>query len=135
PSGPRASGRLALAGESHLAASRRLMAREFRFVHLTDTHIMVGGKWRPRSGDFEFDTEASLRRVVATVRTLDPAPAFAVLGGDLASPDLLPRDRPPTAEEWEPSYRRLAEILGELPCPVHFLVGNHDHRVAFNRVL
>ncbi len=107
----------------------------FRLVHLTDTHIMVGGKWRPRSADFEFDTEASLRQVVATVRMLDPPPAFAVLGGDLASPDLLPRDRPPTAEEWEPSYRRLAEILGELPCPIHFLVGNHDHRVAFNRVL
>lgn len=107
----------------------------FRFVHLTDTHIMAGGKWRPRSGDFEFDTEASLRQVVATVRRLDPAPVFAVLGGDLASPDLLPRDQPPTAEEWEPSYHLLAEILGELPCPIHFLVGNHDHRVAFNRVL
>ena len=111
------------------------MARDFRFVHLTDTHIMAGGKWRPRSADFEFDTEASLRRVVATVRTLDPAPAFAVLGGDLASPDLLRRDVMPAVEEWETSYRLLAEILAELPCPVHYLVGNHDHRVAFNRVL
>jgi Icc protein len=107
----------------------------FRFVHLTDTHIMVGGKWRPRSADFEFDTEASLRRVVATVRTLEPAPAFAVLGGDLASPDLLRRERPPEPDEWEVSYRRLAEILAELPCPAHFLIGNHDHRGAFNRVL
>lgn len=96
---------------------------------------MAGGKWRPRSADFEFDTEASLRQVVATVRRLDPAPAFAVLGGDLASPDLLPRARPPAAEEWEPSYRLLAEILGELRCPIHYLIGNHDHRVAFNRVL
>ena len=107
----------------------------FRFVHLTDTHIMAGGTWRPRSGDFEFDTEASLRRVVEAVSGLDPAPAFAVFGGDLASPDLLDRDRALTAEQYEPSYRLLAEIVAHLPCPAHFLVGNHDHRVAFNRVL
>jgi 3',5'-cyclic-AMP phosphodiesterase len=103
----------------------------FRFVHLTDTHIMAGGRWRPRSADWEFDTEASLRRVVAAVRTLDPPPAFAVL----ASPDLLRRDVTPAVEEWEVSYRLLAQILADLPCPVHYLVGNHDHRVAFNRVL
>jgi 3',5'-cyclic-AMP phosphodiesterase len=107
----------------------------FRFVHLTDTHIMAGGTWRPRSGDFEFDTEASLRRVVEAVRGHDPVPAFAVFGGDLASPDLLDRGRALTAEQYEPSYRLLAEIVAPLPCPAHFLVGNHDHRVAFNRVL
>ena len=107
----------------------------FRFVHLTDTHIMAGGRWRPRAGSFEFDTEESLRRVVEAVRALDPAPAFAVLGGDLASPDLLHRDRALTSEEYAPSYHLLAEILARLPCPARFLVGNHDDRVAFNRVL
>lgn len=107
----------------------------FRFVHLTDTHIMAGGAWRPSAGDFEFDTEASLRRVVEAVRALDPAPEFAVLGGDLASPDLLHRDRRLTPEEYEPSYRLLVDVLAGLPCPVHFLVGNHDDRVAFHRVL
>jgi Icc protein len=107
----------------------------FRFVHLTDTHIMAGGTWKPRGGTLEFDTEASLRRVVETVCTLDPLPAFAVLGGDLASPDLIDRARVLTADEYEPSYRLLAEILVGLPCPVWLLVGNHDHRVAFNRVL
>jgi Icc protein len=110
-------------------------AVRFRFVHLTDTHIMAGGKWKPRGGTLEFDTEASLRRVVETVRTLDPVPAFAVLGGDLASPDLIDRARVLTPDEYEPSYRLLAEILAGLPCPVRLLVGNHDHRVAFNRVL
>ncbi len=107
----------------------------FRFVHLTDTHIMAEGRWRPRAGNFEFDTVASLRRVVEAVRVLEPAPAFAVLGGDLASPDLLHRDRMLTPEEYEPSYRLLGEILAALPCPVHFLMGNHDNRVAFDRVL
>lgn len=107
----------------------------FRFVHLTDTHVMAGARWKTRSGDFEFDTEASLRRVVEAVRTLDPAPAFAVLGGDLASPDLIDRTRVLTPEDYEPSYRLLAEILAGLPCPVRWLVGNHDNRVAFNRLL
>ena len=110
-------------------------AAAFRFVHLTDTHIMAGGTWRPRAGDFEFDTEASLRRVIAAVRGLDPAPAFVVFGGDLASPDLLDRGRTLTSEQYEPSYRLLADIVGGLSCPVHFLVGNHDDRVAFNRIL
>lgn len=111
------------------------MSEGFRFVHLTDTHIMAGGVWHARSGDFDFDTAASLRGVVDAVGRLDPAPAFAVLGGDLASPDLLDRERVLTAAEYEPSYALLAEILAGLPCPVHFLVGNHDNRVAFKRVL
>jgi Icc protein len=110
-------------------------AASFRFVHLTDTHIMAGGTWRPRSAAFELDTAASLRRVVDAVRALDPPPAFAVLGGDLASPDLLHAGRVVTPDEYEPSYRLLAEILAGLPCPAHFLVGNHDDRIAFNRVL
>jgi 3',5'-cyclic-AMP phosphodiesterase len=112
-----------------------MAAPAFRFVHLTDTHIIAGGRWRPRGGDFEFDTAASLRRVVAAVRALEPAPAFAVLGGDLASPDVLHRDRVLGADEYEPSYALLAEILRDLPCPIHVLMGNHDNRAAFNRVL
>jgi Icc protein len=105
----------------------------FRFVHVTDTHIMAGGRWR--TADFEFDTESSLRRVVAAVRALDPAPVFAVLGGDLASPDLLDRARVLTPDDYAPSYTLLREILAGLPCPAHFLIGNHDNRAAFNRAL
>ncbi|MGH7391967.1 MAG: metallophosphoesterase [Candidatus Rokuibacteriota bacterium] len=110
-------------------------ATPFRFVHLTDTHIIAEGPWRPRAGNFEFDTAASLRRVVEAVRHLDPAPAFAVLGGDLASPDLFHRDRALGPKDYEPSYVLLAEILAGLPCPIHVLMGNHDDRVAFNRIL
>jgi 3',5'-cyclic AMP phosphodiesterase CpdA len=105
----------------------------FRFVHITDTHVMAGGRWCP--GDFEFDTAASLRRVVAAVRALDPAPAFAVLGGDLASPDLLDRERVLSPDDYAPSYALLRQILAGLPCPVHVLMGNHDNRAAFNRAL
>jgi Icc protein len=107
----------------------------FRFVHLTDTHVMAGGGWKFRPGYPAFDTEQSLRRVVEAVRSLDPPPDFAVLGGDLASPDLLDRTVVLTSAEYEPSYRLLKDILSRLPCPVHVLLGNHDDRVAFNRVL
>jgi Icc protein len=105
-----------------------------RFVHLTDTHIMAGGRWRPRGGDFEFDTEASLRRVVAAISALEPPPAFVVVGGDNASPDLLHRDRVLGADDYEPSYRLLREILAPLACPQRFVMGNHDNREAFTRV-
>jgi 3',5'-cyclic-AMP phosphodiesterase len=110
-------------------------AARFRFVHLTDTHIMAGGGWRFRPGYPEFDTEQSLRRVVEAVRGLDPAPDFAVLGGDLASPDLLNRAVVLTSAEYEPSYELLKSIISGLPCPTHVLLGNHDDRGAFNRVL
>jgi Icc protein len=107
----------------------------FRFVHLTDTHVMAGGGWRFRPDRAEFDTAASLRAVVQAVRGLDPAPDFAVLGGDLVSPDLLDRSAVLTSAQYEPSYRLLKEILAGLPCPTHVLPGNHDDRGAFNRVL
>jgi Icc protein len=107
----------------------------FRFVHLTDTHVMAGGGWRFRPGQPEFDTEQSLRRVVEAIRGLDPAPEFAVLGGDLASPDLLDRSVVLTSAQYEPSYRLLKDIVAGLPCPTHALMGNHDDRPAFNRVL
>lgn len=110
-------------------------AAQFRFVHLTDTHIMAGGGWRFRPGYPEFDTEQSLRRIVEAVRGLDPTPDFAVLGGDLASPDLLDRSVILTSTQYEPSYRLLKDIVEGLPCPAHVLVGNHDDRAAFNRVL
>lgn len=94
---------------------------------------MAGGEWR--RAEFACDTALTLRRVVAAVRALDPEPAFAVLGGDLASPDLLDRSRVLTSKEYEPSYTLLREILAELPCPAYFMMGNHDDRGAFNRVL
>ena len=111
------------------------MTDRVRFVHITDTHIMAGGRWPLRSTNTEFDTDASLCRVVETVRRLDPAPAFAVLGGDLASPDILHRDRAPGPGDYASSYMRLLEILAGLPCPAHYLMGNHDNLEAFNLAL
>jgi 3',5'-cyclic AMP phosphodiesterase CpdA len=101
---------------------------DFSFVHFTDTHIMAGGTHR-------VDTTACLQRVIAVLNALEPRPAFAVIGGDLVSPDLLDRTRTWTAEEYEPSYRLLQDLLQTLQCPTYMLLGNHDHRVAFHRVM
>lgn len=102
---------------------------DFCFVHFTDTHIMAGGTWR------DIDTSAALQRVVEVLEALEPRPAFAVIGGDLVSPDLLDRGRTLTQEEYEPSYHLLQEILRPLSYPTYMLLGNHDHRRAFHQVM
>jgi Icc protein len=114
--------------------SERATQADFSFVHLTDTHIMAGGKWRAPSGAWEYDTTASLQLVIEAVNTLEPLPAFAVLGGDLVSPDLLDRHRVWTPDEYESSYCLLQELIRGLPCPTYMLMGNHDNRVAFRRI-
>src|SRR5262245_21476963 len=95
---------------------------DFSFVHFTDTHVMAG----LTPGTVWGDTTASLRRVVRAINALHPRPAFAVVGGDLVSPDILAPGRRLTAREYEPSYRLLQDALADLACPVHLLLGNHD---------
>lgn len=62
------------------------------------------------------DTNAMMRRAVATVAALDPAPDCVVVTGDLADCGL--------AEE----YREVEAALARLPMPVYVLPGNHDRR-------
>ena len=100
----------------------RAAQADFCFVHFTDTHIIAGGTLH------NFDTSASLQRVVAVLNALEPRPAFAVIGGDLVSPDIVDRNRTLTAAEYEPSYRLFQELIRPLRCPIYMLLGNHDHR-------
>jgi Icc protein len=106
----------------------------FTFVHFTDTHIMAGAKYTSAFG-WQLDTQKTLERVIRSINTLDPQPQFAIIGGDLASPDLIDRSRRPTPDEYEPSYQVLQQMLTSLNCPVHMLIGNHDDRSAFHRVM
>jgi 3',5'-cyclic-AMP phosphodiesterase len=92
---------------------------------------MAGGTF----GNGHVDTGTTLRQVIETINALEPAPAFAIVGGDLTSPDLLDRHRTLASDEWMPSYRLLREIVGGLRCPARFLLGNHDDRPAFHRVM
>ncbi|HEY5867587.1 MAG TPA: hypothetical protein VI542_18865 [Candidatus Tectomicrobia bacterium] len=82
----------------------RATQADFCFVHFTDTHIIAGGTLH------NFDTSASLQRVIAVLNVLEPRPAFAVIGGDLVSPDIVDRNRTLTAAEYEPSYRLFQEL-------------------------
>jgi 3',5'-cyclic AMP phosphodiesterase CpdA len=107
----------------------RAAQADFCFVHFTDTHIIAGGTL------YNCDTSASLQRVVAVLNDLEPRPAFAVIGGDLVSPDILDRHRVLTAAEYEPSYRLFRELISPLQYPTYMLLGNHDHRQAFHQVM
>lgn len=107
----------------------------FTFVHFTDTHIMAGASLRFADADWEIDTQVTLERVIQAINALEPQPAFAIIGGDLTSPDCIDRSRHPTPEEYEPSYRLLEQTLEPLSCPVYMLIGNHDDRTAFHRVM
>ena len=110
------------------------MDDELRFVHFTDTHV-VGPGVRVR----DVETCRTLERVVDAVNGLSPRPAFVVVGGDLVSPD-IPSDttedhRDATDAEYEASYAILESILGRLEVPFHVLMGNHDRRGPFRRVM
>ncbi|MCH9672708.1 MAG: metallophosphoesterase [Gammaproteobacteria bacterium] len=108
---------------------------DFSFVFITDTHIMAGGQYQPASGAFELDTQHTLSAVVEAIERLDHAPDFVVIGGDLASPDILDREATLSAADYEPSYELLVRTLAPLSCPVHMILGNHDHRRAFKTVV
>ena len=56
------------------------------------------------------------QRVIAVLNALEPRPAFAVIGGDLVSPDIVDRNRTLTAAEYEPSYRLFQELIRPLQC-------------------
>jgi 3',5'-cyclic AMP phosphodiesterase CpdA len=107
---------------------------ELRFVHFTDTHI-VGPGIRLR----DVDTCRTLERVVDAVNGLRPRPALVVVGGDLVSPDLAPDVtqgvREVTDGDYESAYTVLRSLLGRLTVPFHVLMGNHDRRGPFRRVL
>lgn len=108
---------------------------DFSFVHFTDTHLMVGEHAKGSRVMSQLDTAKALEQVIRAINILEPQPAFAVLGGDLVSPDLLDQNKVWTADDYEPSYRLLKQVLVPLTCPAYMLMGNHDHRDAFHRVM
>jgi Icc protein len=110
------------------------MSDSLTLVHFSDTHIVWPGV-RLR----DVDTIESLRRVIDVVNGLEPQPAFVIVGGDLVSPDSVPevraKARPLTVRDYETSYAIFHDLVGRLRVPVHYVMGNHDLRVPFRRVL
>ena len=110
------------------------MTESLSFVHFSDTHVV-----RPGVRLHDVDTCETLTRVVEAVNRLTPPPAFVVIGGDLVSPDVDPEVRANaralTVRDYETSYEVLQGLLSRLTMPVHFVMGNHDRRVPFHRVI
>jgi Icc protein len=110
------------------------MTDSLTFVHFSDTHIV-----RPGVRLREVDTIATLTQVVEAVNRLTPQPAFVVIGGDLVSPDVVPevkaKTRELTVRDYETSYEIFHGIVSRLHVPVHYVMGNHDRRVPFRRVI
>ena len=110
------------------------MTDSLTFVHFSDTHIV-----RPGVRLRDVDTIETLTRVVEAVNRLDPQPAFVVIGGDLVSPDVAPEvkanTRALTVRDYEASYDTFHGLVGQLHVPVHYVMGNHDRRVPFRRVI
>jgi 3',5'-cyclic-AMP phosphodiesterase len=77
-------------------------------VQLTDLHLCRADE----AG------EARVRRTIAAVTALDPAPDCVLVTGDLTDTG-TPEDS-----------RRAAELLGTLDAPLHVIPGNHDDRDA-----
>ena len=96
------------------------MPPPIHILHLTDPHLPPPGE-----AVHGTDTAPRLAAVLADIVARHgpgggmPIPDFAVITGDLT------RDGEPAA------YLRLREMLADLPCPVHLLLGNHDDRAAF----
>ena len=83
---------------------------DFTFVHLTDMHV-TPKRW----GDKGY------RKCIESVRELKPAPAFALMGGDLAFDGLYTEKA--TFDEQIRLYREVSDGLG---MPYHNCIGNHD---------
>ena len=92
-------------------------------AHLSDPHLLAGGRLQYGA----VDTEAGLARALARLAAVDPAPQALVLTGDLA-------------DKAEPAaYQRLRELVEPaaeaMGATVVWVMGNHDERAPYARGL
>ncbi|WP_428926347.1 metallophosphoesterase [Marinibacterium sp. SX1] len=95
--------------------------RPTTFVHLTDLHLNA-----PRTLDPTLlsDTTATLRRSLAAIGRMAPAPDFVVISGDLTNNGDVPAYQALRAE--------LADLCARVP--VIMGLGNHDSRAGYRAV-
>lgn len=87
-------------------------------AQITDLHVRPKGKLAYGI----VDTEAHLRRMIASINSLDPAPDLVLATGDLTDFG-LPEEN-----------AHLAELLATINAPVRPVMGNHDIRENFQAV-
>ncbi|SMF78485.1 diethylphosphate phosphodiesterase [Tistlia consotensis] len=86
----------------------------FKFIHVTDTHLIA-----PPHRLYGLDPRERLAAAVADIARLHGDAAFVAITGDLT-------------HRGEPgAYAALREVLAGLPMPCHLVLGNHDDRAAF----
>lgn len=89
------------------------------FVHISDSHIGPTAEYS-RHGH---RPEPCAKRAVEMINSLPITPDFVIHTGDVVTdPDTQ-------------SYRRAAEIFGQLKMPVYFVTGNHDRARDIQRHL
>ncbi len=81
------------------------------FVQISDLHIREDLNFKFSNGVSPWE---NLRQVVHHLKTLNPAPDFLVVTGDLAD------------DQEQTVYAPIAGLLTELPFPIYWLGGNHD---------
>lgn len=92
-----------------------------RFVQITDTHIAADPAYNLPEADYP--PAVGAKALVEQVNQLPFVPDFVLHTGDVAfDPD-------------EPSYHAARQILSAIRYPTYYLVGNHDDREMFQRVL
>lgn len=90
-----------------------------KLIQITDTHILDDGA--PSFNDF--DTSASLLKIIDKIKTDEAEADFILLTGDLVH------------EATSTSYQKLAAHLSSLTFPVYCLPGNHDELQLMNEVM
>lgn len=88
-------------------------------IQFSDFHLLAD----PHGRKLGVDVQAQLNRVVAHAREHVAAPDLVLLTGDLAHDG--------SAE----AYRHVAHAIGEWPCPIRAVPGNHDDPGALRAVL
>lgn len=98
--------------------------RPVRLLHLSDTHLLAGGRLHRD----QVDTTAALERVLAHAAAWsgDHAVAAIVATGDLSDDG--------STESYRTLHRMLESAAAQWNCPVLATTGNHDDRAAFESV-
>lgn len=92
-------------------------------AHLSDPHLLAGGRLQYGA----VDTEAGLARSLARLAAVDPPPQALVLTGDLAD-----KGEPAAYERLRAMVEPAAEAMGAV---VVWVMGNHDERAPYARAL
>lgn len=87
-----------------------------KFIHLTDTHLVADA-----GNLYGTNPKARLQQAVAHMQANQPDAQALVITGDL------------THYGHDDAYRHLRECLAPVTMPIYPILGNHDHRIRFQK--